>query len=200
MIKHIVKLIFLGFIALLGISAGTLSDKQVKDFTLLNVDGKMVSTRDYPNAKGFIVVFTCNHCPFAKKYTSRLNDLAQKYAAVCVPLLAVNSTDTVQYEEEGLANMRTKATTEHWAFPYLYDVQQTVVRDFGAKKTPHAYVVWKENGNWIIKYNGAVDDNGAEPTKITHAYVAEAVDALLAGKEVPTKETKSIGCMINLRQ
>lgn len=175
------------------------SEKTVADFRLKNTDGKFVSLNSYPQAKGFIIVFTCNHCPFAKLYPPRLNELNKKYSASGVPLIAISSTDTIVYEEDTYPEMVKKAKKEHFNFPYLFDEQQSVAKAFAAQKTPHAFVIWKENGNFVVKYSGAIDDNGAQPTKVKNRYVANAVDALLSGKEVTTKETKSIGCQIHFR-
>jgi peroxiredoxin len=176
------------------------NNKNIVDFKLKNVDGNMVSLNDYPNAKGFIIVFTCNHCPFAKLYPPRLNDLNNKYKSLGVPLIAISSTDTMMYEEDTYPNMVIKANEEHFNFPYLFDEMQEVAKKFKAQKTPHAYVIWKENNNLVVKYNGAIDDNGMEPEKVTETYVADAVDELLKGKKVLVSETKSIGCQIAFRK
>jgi peroxiredoxin len=172
----------------------------VKDFSLLNTDGKMLSLSSYPDAKGFIVIFTCNHCPFAKLYPKRFNEMTAKYKKFGVPVIAISSTDTVTYEEDSYALMVKKAKKEKYKFPYLYDNTQDVAKDFKADKTPHAYVIWKENDKWIVKYNGAIDDNGFEPKKVENPYVMNAVDSLLANKNVSVKDTKSIGCKIYFRQ
>jgi peroxiredoxin len=180
-----------------------ITDNTIKDFSLLNVDGKMVSLSNYPDAKGFIVLFTCNHCPFAALYPQRLNDLSKKYAKLGVPLIAINSMDTIVYEEEGFANMVEKATSEKFLFPYLYDANQDIAKVFKADRTPHAFVIWKANNDckeWLIKYTGAIDDNGAEPNKVQVPYIEQAVDALLNQKEVVVKETRSIGCQIYFRK
>ena len=175
-------------------------ENTVKDFSLLNTDGKRVSLSNYPDAKGFIVVFTCNHCPFAKLYPKRFNEMTEKYKKLGVPVLAISSTDTVTYEEDSYALMVQKAKKEKYKFPYLYDNTQAVAKDFKADKTPHAYVIWKENGAYVVKYNGAIDDNGFEPKKVENPYVMSAVDSLLANKNISVKDTKSIGCKIYFRQ
>ena len=184
-------------LAIVLMSFSAITEKTVADFSLKNVDGRPLSLKDYPQAKGFIIVFTCNHCPFAKLYPPRLNELNKKYKDLGVPLIAISSTDANVFEEDSYKNMVAKAKNEKFNFPYLYDESQAVAKDFDAQKTPHAFVIWKENGKWAIKYNGAIDDNGAEPTKVTHHYVADALDALLKGKSVAEKETKSIGCQIH---
>lgn len=175
-------------------------EQTVRDFKLINTDGKMVSLSDYPDAKGFIVIFTCNHCPFAKLYPPRFNEMHQKYKAFGVPVIAISSTDTIQYEEDSYFEMVKKARAENFNFQYLHDAEQLVAKDFKAQKTPHAYVIWKVKGKWVVKYNGAIDDNGAEPENVTEPYVTNAVDALLQKKKVKVKETKSIGCQIYFRK
>jgi peroxiredoxin len=172
----------------------------VNDFSLINIDGNKVSLANYKNAKGFIIVFTCNHCPFAKLYPPRLNELNNRYKPLGVPLIAISSTDTMMYEEDNYPNMVTKAKEEQFNFPYLFDEMQTVAKNFKAQKTPHAFVIWKENNNWVVKYNGAIDDNGMEPKQVTEPYVVNAVDALLSNKKILVTETKSIGCQIAFRK
>lgn len=175
------------------------NEKQVFNFTLRNINGKNVSTQDYKNAKGFIIVFTCNHCPFAKLYTNRLNDLNTKYSNLNVPLLAINSMDTLLYEDETFELMQQKANKEKFNFPYLQDVTQSVGKQFDAKHTPMAFVIWKENNEWSIKYKGAIDDNGAHPKQAT-SYISIAIDQLLNGKSVSNSETQSFGCSIFYRK
>lgn len=190
-------------IALSFISTTSFAQKtnlNLVDFKLKNVDGNIVSLSNYPYAKGFIIVFTCNHCPFAKLYPPRLNELNNRYKPMGVPLIAISSTDTIMYEEDTYPNMVTKAKEEQFNFPYLFDQMQEVAKNFKAQKTPHAFVIWKENNNWVVKYNGAIDDNGMDPEKVTENYVADAVNALLSGKLISTKETKSIGCQIAFRK
>ncbi len=188
------------FPLLLLLSFSPANDKTIDDFSLKNVDGKLFSLKDYPKAKGFIIVFTCNHCPYAKQYPTRLNELNKKYKPLGVPLIAISSADTVNYEDDSFIKMAEKAKKEHFNFPYLFDAEQKVAKYFAAKKTPHAFVIWKEAGKWVVKYNGAIDDNALHPELVKNKYVADAVDALLSGKEVATKETRSIGCQINFRK
>jgi peroxiredoxin len=96
--------------------------------------------------------------------------------------------------------MVKKANEEHFNFPYLFDEMQNVAKNFNAQKTPHAYVIWNENNQWVIKYNGAIDDNGMEPEKVSETYVSNAVFELLANLPIKTVETKSIGCQIAYRK
>ncbi|MEI7801082.1 MAG: thioredoxin family protein [Bacteroidota bacterium] len=189
-----------GFVMLsFSYKAEIVIENTVPDFSLRNVDGKIISLKDFQKAKGFIIVFTCNHCPFAKLYTQRLNDLNKKYKSLGVPLLAINSMDTSVYEDESFSNMKSKSVAEKFNFPYLHDATQVVGKNFGADHTPHAYVIWKENNEWKIKYSGAIDNNGEEPKKAV-PFIANAVNELLENKQVSNSVTLSVGCKIFYRK
>lgn len=176
--------------------AGYKPGDEVKDFSLKSTDNKTISLNGYKNARGFIIVFTCNHCPFAKLYQERMNAMNKEYSAKGIYLLAISSNDAIAVPEDNFEEMAKRAREEHYNFPYLFDETQEVARAFGAVKTPHAFVVFKENGKWIVKYSGSVDDNGAEPEKVKNAFVKNAVDALLRNEPVPVTTTKSVGCAI----
>lgn len=196
--KKVLTVVFiLIFIAATGYI--NIGHKVIKDFSLQNVDGAIFSLKEHAEAKGFMVVFTCNHCPFAKLYPARLNALNTKYKSLGVPLIAVNSMDTLVYEEESFAQMQDKAKEEHFNFPYLYDAMQTVGKAFNAEHTPQAYVIWKENNQWVIKYSGAIDDNGEHPELAT-SFIANAVDDLLQNRAVAKPVTESFGCRIIYRK
>ena len=171
----------------------------VNDFRLKNIDNNFVSLNNIKGAKGFMVIFTCNHCPFAKLYTKRLNELDKKYKSLGVPLIAINSMDSLLYKEETFVFMQQMAKNEKYGFYYLQDAQQVVGKDFGAKHTPQAYVIWKENEKWVIKYSGAIDDDGENPSK-AQPFIANAVNELLSGKKVSNPETESFGCRIFYRK
>ena len=191
--KKIVLFCAAVYFLLSGFSDG---DKTVTDFSLKNVDGRIISLKDYSDAKGFIIVFTSNGCPFAKLYPQRMNELNLKYTPLGIPLIAINSSDTLQFDENSFTQMVLKSKEGNFNFPYLSDAEQVAAKNFTAKKTPQAFVIWKENNNWVVKYSGAIDDNGAEPQKVQNKFVENAVNELLEGKEVTVKETKSVGCSI----
>ena len=172
----------------------------VQPFLLKSVSGEFVGMSTYSEAKGMIVVFTCNHCPFAKLYPERMNELHRKYSAKGIPLLAISSTDTVLFEEDGFAEMQKISQQQGFVFPYLFDAEQTVVQDFGAQKTPHAFVLARSEEGWKIVYSGSIDDNGADPSAVKHKYVEDAVRAVLKHKKVKVAHTSSIGCFIHIRQ
>ena len=137
--------------------------------------------------------------PFVSRYADRLNALNKKYAPLGIPLLAINSSDTLIFADESFAKMIDYAKEKKYTFPYLCDNNQSVGKNFSAKKTPHAFVIWKEKSEWVIEYSGSIDDNGTESSKITHAYISEAIENLLAGKKVTIPATNSIGCQIHYR-
>jgi len=194
------KLIVLAaaFIALAAFTqqSGYKPGDQARDFNLKNIDGKNVSLADYKKAKGFIVVFTCNHCPYAKKYEDRINALNIKYKSQGYPVIAINSDDSTSDPEDSYTNMQIRAKEKGFTFPYLLDGTQEIAKTYGATKTPHVYVLQKENGALTVKYIGAIDDNTDDASAVKQKYVELAVDALLAGKDVAINYTKAIGCTI----
>src|SRR5688500_14490929 len=155
------------------------SDAQ--DFNLKNVDGKMLSLKDNKDAKGFIVVFTCNHCPFAKAYEQRIIDLDKKFRALGFPVIAINSNDPSIVPDDSFDNMVKTAKEKSYSFPYLFDETQEVAKTFGATKTPHVYVLNKNKAKYTVSYIGAIDNNTDNPDKADKKYVEDAVNQLLAG-------------------
>jgi peroxiredoxin len=170
-------------------------EDEIKDIHLPNVDGKMISLQDYPTSKGFIIIFTCNHCPYAKAYEERIIKLQEKYGST-YPVIAINSNDGVAFPEDNLEAMKKRAAHKKYPFVYLYDESQEVARIFGAAKTPHVYLIHKEQDKNVIKYVGAIDDNYADETAVKKHYIEEAITALDKGQEITVKETKAIGCSI----
>jgi peroxiredoxin len=172
-----------------------IGDKAI-DFKLKNVDGKMVSMADYKEAKGFIVVFTCNHCPYAKKYEDRIIALNTKYKSQGYPVIAINPNDTTIVAEDSYTNMQARAKAKNYSFPYLIDLTQSVAKTYGAKSTPHVFVLQKSGADLMVKYIGAIDDNSDDASAVKEKYVENAVDELIAGKAVTKTSTKAIGCGI----
>ncbi len=191
-----VAVMLMGFSTINGYKPGD----TVNDFSLQNVDGKMVSMTDYKKAKGFIIVFTCNHCPFAKLYQERFNSMNREYTPKGFPLLAISSNDADAVPDDNFEAMKKRAKEKKYNFPYLYDKTQEVAKVFGAVKTPQAYVLFKEGGKWVLKYYGAIDDNGAEPDKVKNKFVINAVEALLHNQPVVVTNTKSVGCGIKWKE
>ena len=165
-------------------------------FKLKNVDNKMVSLSDYNDAKGFIVIFTCNHCPYAKAYETRIIGLNHKYASKGYPVIAINPNDPKVEPQDSFEGMQQRAKEKGFTFPYLFDEGQKIYPQYGAIRTPHVFVLQKENGKNIVRYIGAIDDNYADASDVSHKYVEDAVDALLSNKPVVLASTVAIGCSI----
>ncbi|MBU2951323.1 thioredoxin family protein [Tamlana agarivorans] len=204
--KKVIKVISGGLLVLL-ISAFTVNATKsngykigdiAEDFSLKNIDGKMVSMADYNDAKGFIITFTCNTCPYAVMYEDRIIELNKKYAPKGYPVIAIMPNNIDVKPGDALPEMKKRAGEKGFNFPYLIDESQAVYPKFGATKTPHIFVLEKTSKGNVVKYIGAIDDNYKDASAVTTKYVEAAVDALLNGKEVPQPETKAIGCSIKV--
>lgn len=177
-----------------GYKIGDIAD----DFRLKNIDGKMVSLADYKNAKGYIVTFTCNTCPYAVGYEDRIIALNNKYASKGYPVIAIMPNNPDVQPGDSMEKMKERAQSKGFTFPYLMDEGQTVYPKYGATKTPHVFVLQKTNKGNVVKYIGAIDDNYQDASAVKTKYVENAVDALLNGSDVPEKETRAIGCTIKV--
>lgn len=165
----------------------------VEDFTLTNYDGSMISLSGYNNAKGLIIVFTGNQCPFDQAYESRLIDLDRKYRADGFILLAINPNDAGMSAVDNLEAIRARAQQKSFTFPFLFDESGSLRRKFGVVRSPHAFVL---DGARKIVYSGAIDDSVTEPEKIRSRYVEEAIIALKEGKSIVKPLTKPVGCTV----
>lgn len=166
------------------------------DFSLKNIDNKKVSLKDYKDAKGFIVIFTCNHCPYAVAYEDRIVALDKKYKKLGYPVIAINPNNPEKNKDDSFDKMIVRAKEKGFTFPYLFDEGQKIYPQYGATKTPHVYILEKTSKGNIVKYIGAIDDNYQDEKDVKVKYVEDAVDSLLKGKEVEVKTTKAIGCSI----
>ncbi|HEX5113108.1 MAG TPA: thioredoxin family protein [Saprospiraceae bacterium] len=169
---------------------------QAADFKLKNVDGTMVSLADYKGVKGYIVVFTCNTCPYAVMYEQRIIDLHNKYASLGYPVVAINPNDPEVKPGDDFAAMQANAKEKNFPFKYLFDEGQKVYPQFGAQRTPHVYLL---DANRYIRYIGAIDDNAQDANAVTVKYLENAIESLMAGKNPEPAETKAIGCTIKVK-
>jgi peroxiredoxin len=172
----------------------------VSDFSLKNVDNKNVSLSQFSNAKGFIVVFTCNSCPVAKKYEKRVEQLDKDFSSKAFPVIAISSNDVQINPGDSFEDMQKRAKSESYTFPYLYDESQAIAKQFGATNTPHVYVLAKDGNKLVVKYIGAIDNNVEDASKADKKYVADAVNSLLEGKDPIVASTKAIGCGIKWKK
>lgn len=166
------------------------------DFRLKNVDGKDVSLSDFKSAKGFIVVFTCNHCPYAVAYEDRIIALDKQFSGKGYPVIAINPNNPEKQKDDSFELMQIRAKEKGFTFPYLFDDGQKIYPQYGATKTPHVYVLQKTDKGNVVKYIGAIDDNYEDAAAVKSKYVEDAVNALIGGKEIEVKQTKAIGCSI----
>lgn len=171
---------------------------KASDFSLMNIDGELVSLADFGDAKGFLVIFTCNTCPYAVKYEDRIIGLDEKYKSKGVPVVAIMPNNTDAKPGDSFENMKKRAEDKGFTFPYLIDAKQEVFPEYGATRTPHVYLLQKtEDGNFV-RYIGAIDDNYQDEAQVEIKFVENAVDAMLAGKPIEVTTTKAIGCSIKV--
>lgn len=172
---------------------------EVANFSLKNVDGNMVSLGNYASSKGLIVIFTSNHCPFAKAYEDRILALNTKYSAQGFPVITINPSDPSTHQDDSFDKMKERSASKGYTYPYLVDEGQRTSKAFGAQRTPEAYILLKSGNKFTVQYIGMIDDNPQDPGGATKFYVDDAVNNLLNGKPVVTTITKPIGCVIKLR-
>ena len=170
------------------------------DFTLENINGEMVSLANYKDAKGYIVIFTCNTCPYAVLYEDRIVELDKKYASKGYPVIAIMPNNTDIMPGDNMAAMKARASAKGFTFPYLMDKGQKIYPQYGATKTPHVYVLEKTKKGNEVKYIGAIDDNYKDAALVNTKYVESAVDALIAGKNIGETKTRAIGCSIKVKK
>ncbi len=173
---------------------------KARSFTLKNVDGKMLSLEAAAGAKGAIVVFTCNHCPFSKLYEDRILALQAQYGPKGYPVIAINPNDPKKQPEDAYPEMQVRAKEKGFTFPYLWDETQQIAKAYGAARTPHVYVLTRQGDGFAVSYIGAIDDNANEPSGVKTKYVEQAIGNLLAGKPAEPASTKAIGCTIKWRE
>lgn len=168
------------------------------DFNLKNIDGTMVSLSDYKDAQGFIVIFTCNTCPYAVSYEDRIVALDKKYKNKGYPVIAIMPNNTSTQPGDNMEAMTNRAKSKGFTFPYLLDEGQKISPQYGATKTPEVYILQKTGKGNEVKYIGAIDDNYQDASAVRTKYVENAVDALLSGQPIKETKTRAIGCSIKL--
>ena len=147
-------------------------------------------------APATVVLWTCNHCPYALSWHDRLVEVGRDYGARGVRFLAVNSNDAERYPHDSLEAMRERVREEDWPFPYLHDESQQAARDWAAQTTPHVYVL---DADLRVRYEGAPDADHMDPT-LDAGWLREALDQVLSGREVGRAETEPVGCSIKWKQ
>lgn len=166
------------------------------DVEMVGVDGKKLTLGGAKGENGTLVVFTCNHCPYAVAWEERVTALGNAYAGKGFGVVAVNSNDPEAYPVDGMEGMKERAKKLGLEFPYVVDATSNVARAFGATKTPEAFLFDAEGK---LVYHGAIDDNAKEPAAVESTYLKDALEEVLAKKPVAKPETKSVGCSIKFR-
>ena len=164
---------------------------QAPDFELPDTSGRRWSASD-SSAPATVVLFTCNHCPYALAWQDRIADVARDYAERGVRVLAVNSNDADRYPRDSFQAMKDRVAREDWPMPYLHDATQEVARAYGAKVTPDVFVL---DGESRLRYRGAPDSDYDDPARRAE-WLRDALDAVLDGEEPARTESKPVGCSI----
>lgn len=163
------------------------------DFNLKNIDDTMVSLASIKDAKGYIVIFTCNHCPVAVAYEDRIIELHNKYAPMGYPVVAINPNDPTLEPDDSFEGMKDRAVEKGFPFLYLMDEGQKVYPHFGATKTPHVFILDQDR---VVKYIGAIDDNTYDADEVETKYLEDALAAIMKGNNPEPNFTRAVGCGI----
>jgi peroxiredoxin len=162
-------------------------------FELPGVDDSNHALADYADKEAIGVVFTCNHCPYARAWEDRLIKIQASFADRGVQLVAISANDAKKYPDDSFPKMKERSEEKGFNFPYLYDESQEVARAYGAARTPEVYLFDKDG---TLRYHGRVDDNYDDPAAVRSHYLVDALEAVLGGREPATKETAPVGCTI----
>ena len=173
---------------------------EAPDFKLKNIDGNMISLDDFNTEKCIILIFTCNHCPYAVAYEDRIIDLNDKYAPKGYPVVAINPNDPAVVPEDSFEKMQERANEKGFDFPYLFDEGQKVFPQYGATRTPHIFLIQNEGNKSIVRYIGAIDDNYKDASAVEEKFLENAIAAIEKGETPDPASTKAIGCTIKVKK
>ena len=162
-----------------------------------NIDGKNITLASAAGKKGTLVFFICNHCPWVKKWQSRIAAVGNAAKKNGIGVVAINSNDPAAYPEDSYESMKKRAKDVGYRFAYAVDETSDLARAFGASHTPEVFLF---DADGKLVYHGAVDDNAHDKSAVEHNWLQDAVNAVQAGQEVPVAETKALGCGIKMRQ
>ncbi|MEM7449261.1 MAG: thioredoxin family protein [Myxococcota bacterium] len=162
-------------------------------FRLEGTDGAWWSLDDFASSSVLVVLFTCNHCPYAKAAEDRLIALQNEYAPEQLRLVAINPNDSERYPEDSFENMVVRAKERQFNFPYLIDRTQQVARSYHAVCTPDPFVFGPDR---TLVYNGRIDDHWRDASKVTRTDLADAVRQALTGAPVEFETLPAVGCSI----
>ncbi len=169
---------------------------KAEDFKLPGVDGLQYSLSTFKEVEGYVIIFTCNTCPVAKKYEQRIMALQNAYFHVGFPVIAINSNNPSVVPGDSMDEMKKRSKEKKYPFVYLSDADAKVCNQFGASNTPHVYLLDK---NRVVKYIGAIDDNADDAAAVKNRYLENAIMAVKSGKNPEPSMTKAFGCSIKKR-
>jgi len=161
-------------------------------FILPDTNGQMVNSETI-DSDVLVVIFTCNHCPYAQAYEDRFVAMANTFKNDSVQLVLISSNDATDYPEDSFEAMQQKAQQQGYTFPYCYDESQEVAHSFGALCTPHCFVF---NQQRALAYKGRVDDNWRDTNAVEDASLQNAITDIVAGNTPTNPEVNAIGCSI----
>ncbi len=164
-------------------------------FDLPGVDGANHRLDHYADAPVLVLIQSCNHCPYVQAWEGRMKQIQDDYRDKGVRIVAINSNDADSHPGDSFEEMQKRAEREGFNFDYLYDEDQSALRDLGSERTPEVFVFDRDRR---LMYHGAIDDSRDE-TAVRRHYLREALDAVLAGKEPPEAETPAVGCTVKWR-
>jgi peroxiredoxin len=182
-------ILFLAFLVLLTISAR--SQKLVTDFSLKNIDEKIVSLNSFKSQKGVIIIFVTNGCPVAELYQKRIEGLQNKYASQGFPVVAINPVDN-------FVTMKDTASSRHYSYSFLFDSTQNIAKNYHVHANTHTFILLNTPTGFKNVYEGAIDDDYSGE-HITKRYVEDAINAILLKKSIRVAKTKVLGCPIDYR-
>lgn len=191
----LLALFSIGLLAEDGVGVGD----RAPEFNLLNIDGNHVSLSDYDNARGVVVIFSCNHCPYVVAYEDRMIELHNEYAPQGFPVIAINPNDSIVVPADSYTKMIERAEEKNFPFDYLLDADQTIFPQYGATRTPHVYLLENKGDHFEVAYIGAIDDNYRDAEAVEEPYLANAIEAIMAGERPDPEFTRAIGCTIKVQ-
>jgi peroxiredoxin len=197
--KKVVLLFSILFITMTSFAQGYQVGDKAADFKLRNVDGKYYSMADFPDTKGFVVIFSCNHCPYVVAYEDRMIELHKEFAPKGFPVIAINPNDSVLQPQDSFVNMQKRAKEKNFPFLYLHDAEQKVFPKYGATRTPHVFLLKRDGNDLRVAYIGAIDDNHQDVAKVENKYLANAINAVISGRNPDPNFTRAIGCTIKAK-
>lgn len=168
------------------------------DFSLKNVDGNMVSLADYKDANGYIVIFSCNTCPYVVAYEDRMIELHNKYSTKGYPVIAINPNNPELSPGDSYEKMQERSKDKNFPFAYVFDEKQEIFPQYGATRTPHVFLLEKTARGNVVRYIGAIDDNFRDASAVKETFLENAINALMNKNEVPVTTTRAIGCTIKV--